>query len=175
MTLEGSIDLIRLFLMLEVMCLFSVVLLCPLSVAQPNVIFEEIKIELVDLRPPGGKAVIRVYWVIDMLYNTGDTKSMNITIKFPAPHSKTDTRTLQPLEMLSSNKIKTSENSGFYLYSLPIGAGDTMPSTQDLEMLAGMNLLLVFRLIQQKKIKSLAKNDTLDPGGTTSCTKSLFH
>ncbi len=51
--------------------------------------------------------------------------------------------------MFSFNKIKTSENSGFYLNSLPIGVADTMPSTKGLKILTVITILLVFRLIQE--------------------------
>lgn len=91
-----SMRFVKYFLMLDTVCLLFIVLLCPLCIAQPNMIIKDVIVELLDIRPPVGEIVIREYRITAILHNTGDTKSVNITVKLQDPQSGAGTLTLQP-------------------------------------------------------------------------------
>jgi PGF-CTERM protein len=55
------------------------------SANQADVSFKDVTVQLIQTRPPIGTTTIREYRITAILYNTGDTKSVNITVKLKDP------------------------------------------------------------------------------------------
>jgi len=66
--------------------LSSFLFLNPLCNAQQaNVYIKDVTVQLTQTRPPIGTKTIREYRITAILYNTGDAKSVNITVKLKDP------------------------------------------------------------------------------------------
>ncbi len=99
-----------LFLILLIIGFSFIMLLGPICNAQhATVSIENVNVKLIETRPPVGGTTIREYKIIAILYNSGDTQSVNITVKFKEPQPGIDGNlTMQPASYsLMPNETKT--------------------------------------------------------------------
>jgi len=99
-----------LFLIMLFVSLSFIMLLGPVCTAQHATIsIKNVNVQLIETRPPVGETTIREYKIIVMLHNTGDTQSVNITVKFKEPQPGIGANfTMQPESYsLMPNETKT--------------------------------------------------------------------
>ena len=99
-----------LFLTLLFVSFSFILLLGPVCTAQHATIsIENANVQLIEIRPPVGETTIREYKIIVILHNTGDTQSVNITVKFKEPQPGIGANlTMQPESYsLMPNETKT--------------------------------------------------------------------
>jgi hypothetical protein len=108
---EGNMKLKRTLFLLMLFVSFSfIMLLGPVCTAQHAAIsIENVNIPLIETRPPVGETTIHEYKIIVILHNTGDTQSVNITVKFKEPQPGMGANlTMQPESYsLMPNETKT--------------------------------------------------------------------
>ncbi len=108
---EGNMKSKRtLFLIMLFVSLSFIMLLGPVCTAQHATIsIKNVNVQLIETRPPVGETTIREYKIIVMLHNTGDTQSVNITVKFKEPQPGIGANfTMQPESYsLMPNETKT--------------------------------------------------------------------
>ena len=108
---EGNMKSKRtLFLIMLFVSLSFIMLLGPVCTAQHATIsIKNVNVQLIETRPPVGETTIREYKIIVMSHNTGDTQSVNITVKFKEPQPGIGANfTMQPESYsLMPNETKT--------------------------------------------------------------------
>ena len=99
-----------LFLIMIFVSLSFIMLLSPVCTAQhATITIKNVNVQLIETRPPVGGTTIREYKIIAILYNSGDTQSVNISVKFKEPQSGIGGNlTMQPESYsLMPNETKT--------------------------------------------------------------------
>jgi len=83
---------------------------------QANVSLKDVSVQLTQTRPPIGTTIIREYRITAVLRNTGDTDSVNITVKLKDPQPGLNaTLVFQP----QSSSLKPNEEKTFVFENWP--------------------------------------------------------
>ena len=99
-----------LFLVMLFVSLSFIMLLGPVCTAQhATVSIKNVNVQLIETRPPVGGTTIHEYKISVILLNSGDTQSVNITVKFKEPQpGMGGNLTMQPASYsLMPNETKT--------------------------------------------------------------------
>ena len=104
-----------LFLAMLFVSLSFIMLLGPVCIAQQaTVSIKNVNVQLIEIRPPVGGTTIHEYKISVILLNSGDTQSVNITVKFKEPQPGiSGNLTMQPESyslMPNETKIFVFEN-----------------------------------------------------------------
>lgn len=97
----------------------------PVSVGQQaNVSIKDVDVQLTQTRPPVGVITIREYRITAIVQNTGDTDSVNITVKLRDPEPGLNaTLTFQP----PSYSLKPNEEKTFVVDNWPTSLSGNIP------------------------------------------------
>lgn len=104
-----KVKMMSIYLLLFVSLSFLLFLSPFCSANQADVSIKDVNVQLIQTRPPIGTTTIREYRITAILYNTGDTLSVNVTVKFRDPQPGLNaTLTFQPEDYsLQPNEEKT--------------------------------------------------------------------
>jgi hypothetical protein len=100
--------------------------LSPLCTAaqQANVSIKDVTVQLTQTRPPVGTTTIREYKITAILHNTGDTESVNITVKLKDPQPGLNASLIfQP----NSYSLKPNEEKTFVFENWPTSLSGDIP------------------------------------------------
>ena len=110
-------------MIVSVACL-GVMLLGPICLAEAAVSITDVTVELIEVRSPVGRPVIRLYNITAVLHNSGDTKSTNITVIFNELQSNvTWNLTFQP----ESYSLQPNEEKTFIFSNWPTPLSGEIP------------------------------------------------
>jgi len=94
------------------------------SANQAGISIKDIAVQLVQTRPPIGTTIIREYRITAILYNTGDTNSVNITVKLKDPQPGLNaTLIFQP----EGYSLKPNEEKTFVFENWPTSLSGDVP------------------------------------------------
>ena len=119
-----KLKMILIYMLLFVnICFF--LFLCPLCTAQrANVSIKDVTFQLIQTRPPVGTTTIREYKITAILYNTGDTESVNVTVKLKDPQPGLNASlTFKP----NSYSLKPNEEKTFVFENWPTSLTGDIP------------------------------------------------
>jgi hypothetical protein len=94
------------------------------SASQTEVSIKDVTVQLIQTRPPIGTTTIREYRIAAILYNTGDTQSVNITVKLKDPQPGLNaTLIFQP----EGYSLKPNEEKTFIFENWPTSLSGDIP------------------------------------------------
>jgi hypothetical protein len=94
------------------------------SANQTHVSIKDVTVQLLQTRPPIGTTTIREYRITAILHNTGDTKSVNITVKLKDPQPGLNATLIFKPEDYS---LKPNEEKTFVFENWPTSLSGDIP------------------------------------------------